>query len=151
MLCDVPPERAYVAAILHDVGQLCFYIIDPVVFQEVYRQSTIDGKLIEREAAAFGVDHARIGGELAEHWELPQDFVSAIRLHHDATAVTSKLQAVINLAESLARALDMPSSPTNRVTQLNAPAVEALGIVWGSEEMLDCFGRCRARFRQTGG
>ena len=149
MLCDVSPEKAYVAAILHDVGQLCFHVMDPVAFQNLYLQSAADGRLIEREIATFGVDHARIGGELAEHWELPEDFVSAIRTHHDTTVITSKLQAVINLAESLARALDIPPSPKNRLTQLNAPAVETLGITWGSAEMLDCFGRCRARFRCT--
>ena len=151
MQCNVSPERAYVAAILHDVGQLCFHIMDPVVFQDVYEQSIVDGKLIEREAEAFGMDHAQIGGKLAEYWELPEDFVSAIRTHHHASAVTSRLQAVINVAESLARALDIPSSTRNRLTQINAPAVETLGITWNSPEMLDCFGRCRARFRQSAG
>lgn len=149
--CGVSPEKAYVAGILHDVGQLCFHIMDPVAFQEVYRQSAIDGRLIEREAETFGVDHARIGGELAEFWELPEDFVSAIRAHHDDSIVTSKLQAVINLAESLSRALDIPPSPKNRLTRLNAHAIAALEINWGSQEMLDCFGRCRARFCQAMG
>jgi putative nucleotidyltransferase with HDIG domain len=146
-LCGVSPEKAYVAGILHDIGQLCFHILDPLAFQNVYRQSATDGKLIEREVAVFGVDHTQIGSALAEHWELPDDFVSAILTHHDDTIVTSKLQAVVNLAESLSRALDIPSSPKNRLTKLNGPAVEALGITWNSEEMLDCFGRCRARFR----
>lgn len=149
LLCGVSPEKAYVAAILHDFGQLCFHIMDPVAFQEVYKMSAVDGRLIEREAQTFGVDHAQIGAELALHWELPEDFVSAIRTHHDACVVTSKLQAVINVAESVARALDIPPSPKNRLTQLNAPAVAALGIIWNSPEMLDFFGRCRAIFRQT--
>jgi putative nucleotidyltransferase with HDIG domain len=149
LLCGVSPEKAYVAAILHDVGQLCFHVMDPVAFQDVYRRSAADGRLIEREVQTFGVDHAQIGGELALHWELPEDFVSAIRTHHDAFVVTSKLQAVINVAESLARGLDIPPSPKNRLTQLNGPAVAALGINWSSAEMLDCFGRCRAIFHQT--
>lgn len=151
VLCDVSPEKAYVAGILHDIGQLCFHIMDAAAFQEVYRLSAIDGRLVEHEAATFGVDHAQIGGKLAEFWELPEDFVSAIRTHHDDSIVTSKLQAVINLAESLTRALDIPSSPKNRLSKLNAPAVAALGITWNSQEMLDCFGRCRARFRQAMG
>lgn len=151
MLCGVSPEKAYVAGILHDVGQLCFHIIDPRAFQEIYRQSAVDGKLLERETKTFGVDHALIGCALAEYWELPADFVSAIREHHDDTVVTSDLQAVINVAESLTRALDIPASPKNRLTRLNEPAVAALGITWNSEEMLDCFGRCRARFRQAMG
>jgi putative nucleotidyltransferase with HDIG domain len=149
MLSGVSPEKAYIAAILHDVGQLCFHVMDASLFQDIYRQAATDGRLIERETEAFGVDHAQIGGALARHWELAEDFVSAIQTHHDDKAVTSKLQAVINLSESLTRALDIPSSPKNRLTKLNAPAVEALGMKWGSLEMQDCFGRCRARYRQA--
>lgn len=150
-ICGVSTEKAYVAGILHDIGQLCFHIMDPVVFQEAYLRSAVDGNLLDREAEAFGVNHAEIGSKLAEHWELPEEFVSAIRTHHDDSIVTSKLQAVINVAESMARAMDIPSSPKNRLTKLNAQAVVALEIAWNSQEMLDCFGRCRARFHQTMG
>ena len=151
LMCGVSAEMAYIVAILHDMGQLCFQLLDTEKFQDVYRRSALDGKLLEREREAFGVDHAEIGAALAQHWELPDEFVSAIRTHHDDTIVTGKLQAVINLAESLTRALDIPASPKNRLTRLNAPAVEALGLQWGSPAMLDCFGRCRARFRHAMG
>jgi putative nucleotidyltransferase with HDIG domain len=149
MLSGVSPEKAYIAAILHDVGQLCFHVMDASLFQDIYRQAATDGRLIERETETFGVDHAQIGGALARHWELSEDFVSAIQTHHDDMTVTSKLQAVINLSESLTRALDIPPSPKNRLTKLNAPAVEALGMKWGSLEIQDCLGRCRARYRQA--
>lgn len=148
-LCGVSAERAYIAGIVHDVGQLCFHILDPLAFQEACRRSAVDGKLLEHEAALFGVDHARIGGELAQQWELPEDFVTAIREHHGGKAVTGKLQALVNIAESLASALDMPPSPKNRLTRLNSEAVVYLGISWDSQEMRDCFGRCRARFGQA--
>jgi putative nucleotidyltransferase with HDIG domain len=149
MLTGVAPEKAYIAAILHDVGQLCFHRLDADAFQEIYRQSAIDGRLLEREASTFGVDHTQIGAALAEYWLLPEDFVSTILTHHDDRIVTSKLQAAINISESLARALDIPASPKNRLTRLNQPAVDALGIVWDSPVMRDFFGRCRARFLQA--
>ena len=149
LLCEVSPEAAYVAAILHDVGQLCFHIKSPVVFQDLYLKSSVDGKLLERETQTFGVDHAQIGAALARHWELSETFVAAIEEHHQVDAISGRLQAVINLAESLARALDIPPSPKNRLTQLNASAVALLGITWNSPELLECFGRCRAIYRQT--
>lgn len=148
-LCGVSTEKAYVAGILHDVGQLCFHIMDAERFQEVYRQSVSDGRLIERETATFGVDHSQIGAALAAHWELPEDFIFSIRDHHEDSVVTSRLQAVINIAESVSRGLDIPASPKNRVTRLNAKAVEELGIDWNSPAMHDCFGRCRARFHYS--
>jgi len=147
-LCGVPTEMAYVAGILHDIGQLCFHILDEQAFREAYEQSSVDGKLLEREVDVFGLDHCRIGALLAEHWNLPQEFVSAILTHHDETTVTSRLQATICLAESLARALDIPPSPKNRVTKINTAALETLGLEWNSPEMLDCFGRCHSRFHQ---
>lgn len=149
MLSGVSPEKAYVVAILHDVGQLCFHLLDPAAFHEVYRQSAVDGRLLERETSTFGVDHAQMGAALAQHWLLPEEFVATILTHHDDHVVTSRLQAVVNLAESLARALDIPPSPKNRLTRLNQHAVDELGIDWRSPGMADLFGRCRARFRQT--
>ncbi len=147
MMTGVSPEMAYIVAILHDMGQLCFHIMDSQKFHEIYRLSSLDGRLLEREVEVFGVDHAVIGSALAKHWELPEEFISAILTHHDDTIVTSKLQAVINLAESLSRALDIPPSPKNWLSKINGPAVEALGIQWDSPAMMDCFGRCRSRFR----
>ncbi len=149
VLCGVSPEKAYIGGILHDVGQLCFHVMDAARFQTIYRQAAADGRLLERETETFGVDHAQIGGALASHWELPEDFVSAIVTHHDHMTVTSKLQAVINLAETIVRGLDIPTSPKNRVTTLNELAAETLAIDWDSQEMQDCFGRCRARYRQA--
>ncbi len=146
-ICGVSTEQAYVAGILHDIGQLCFHIMDAKRFQDVYLKSAKDGRLTDWETAAFGVDHTEIGSALAVHWKLPEEFISSIRNHHNDTAVTSKLQAVINLAESLARALDLPKSPKNRVTRLNLKAVEELGIDWNTPEIIDCFGRCRARYQ----
>ena len=145
--CGVSPEKAYVAGILHDVGQLCFHIMDAQRFHEVYLKSAKYGQLIGLETEAFGVDHTQIGSALAAYWQLPEDFISSILNHHENFSVTSKLQAVVNLAESLTRALDIPPSPKNRVTQLNQNAIEELGIQWDSSEMHDCFGRCRARYQ----
>lgn len=147
-LCGVSTEMAYVAGILHDIGQLCFHILDEQAFKDAYEQSSIDGKLLEREVDIFGLDHCRIGALLAEYWNLPEEFVSAILTHHDEATVTSKLQAIICLAESLARALDIPPSPKNRVTKINTLALETLGLQWASPEMLDCFGRSHARYHQ---
>lgn len=149
LLCGVPPEEAYIAGILHDIGHLCFHVLDAKTFHEAYRRSIMDGRLLEREVEIFGLDHCQIGARLAEHWNLPPAVQSAILTHHDAETVTGKLQATVCLAETLAHALDLPPSPNNRVTKINPLALETLGLQWHSPEMLDCFGRCRALFRQA--
>ncbi len=146
LMCDVSPDEAYIAGILHDVGQLCFHVLNESAFAQAYHLASMDGRLLERESELFGADHCEVGAKLAEFWNLPDIVVSAIRTHHDVTAPQGNLQAVVCLGETLARALDMPPSSKNRVLHINQPAVEMLGITWDNPEMLDCFGRCRARF-----
>jgi putative nucleotidyltransferase with HDIG domain len=149
MLTSVSPEKAYIAAILHDIGQLCFHILDPLAFQEAYDLSGCDGRLLQRERALFGADHSLIGAALATHWQLPDEFALSILDHHKDNVVSGKLPAIINLAESLARALDIPPSAKNRVTGINRSAMDLLGVVWDTPEMRDCFSRCRARYRHA--
>jgi putative nucleotidyltransferase with HDIG domain len=149
MITNVSPEKAYVAAILHDIGQLCFHILDPLAFQEAYKLSGCDGLLLQRESALFGVDHSLIGAALATHWHLPDEFALSILDHHKDNVVAGKLPAIINLAESLARALDIPPSGKNRVTGINRAAMDLLGIEWDTPAMRDCFSRCRARYRHA--
>jgi putative nucleotidyltransferase with HDIG domain len=142
------PDVAYTAGMLHDVGQLCFHIMDESLFEKVYVASIADGKLLEREAEAFGADHCQVGAQLALHWNLPEEIHSAILTHHDDHTVTCSLQASICLAETIARALDIPASPKNRVLRLNSLAVEELGLCWDTPAMTDMFDRCVTRYKQ---
>lgn len=147
-LVDLSPDVAYTAGMLHDVGQLCFHIMDETLFEKVYAASIADGKLLEREAEAFGADHCQVGAQSALYWNLPEEIHSAILTHHDDHTVTCSLQASICLAETLARALDIPTSPKNRVFRLNSLAVEELGLSWDTPAMTDIFDRCVTRYKQ---
>lgn len=149
MLTNICPEMAYIAAILHDVGQLCFHILAPQEFQVAYFESATDDSILERETALFRCDHSQVGAALASHWKLPEEFVSTIRDHHEQHLVSGRLQALINVSESLARALDIPPSPKNRLTRLNRLAIDTLQLDWKDPVVTDCFGRCRARYKQA--
>ncbi|MDR3371992.1 HDOD domain-containing protein [Rhodoferax sp.] len=144
----ISPDVAYTAGMLHDVGQLCFHIMDEALFEEVYTASIVDGKLLEREAEAFGADHCQVGAQLARHWNLPDEIHSAILTHHDDNTFTGSLQASIYLSETMVRALDIPQSPKNRVTRLNRLAIEELGLDWGTPGMTNLFDRCVTRYQQ---
>lgn len=146
---DLSPEDAYIAGILHDIGQLCFHVLDREAYRAVSEQAAVDGRLVEHERAAFGYDHCLIGCLLAEHWHLPEGVLRAIATHHDDDAPENRLQAVVMIAEVLTRALDLPESPNNRVVRVNPLACELLEIDFSSPAMLDCLGRCRARYRHA--
>ncbi len=143
----ISPAEAYVAGILHDVGQLAFFVQNADLYRDIRRQAILGGDLLPREKEAFGLDHCQVGVLLASFWSLPKSIMWALGGHHDNnTTWNNGLQAVINLAESLSRALDLPHSPHGRVTSINQSALEFLHLRWDSTEMADCFGRCRARF-----
>lgn len=147
-LASVSPEDAYVAGILHDIGQLGFLMMNGEGYRPVLEQGSVQGNLLERERALFGIDHGEAGAKLASFWELPAEIVQAIAEHHqDHSDTPTRLSALLNLAETLTRGLDLPPSLKNRVTVANAWALEWLGLRWGMPEMRDCFGRAVARFR----
>ena len=105
------------------------------------------GDLLVLERERYGLDHAQIGLLLATHWQLPVVIRPAIAGHHErGWHWQGKLQAVMILAETLARALDLPPSPENRVLRVNSAALDYLGLSWDRPEMQDLFERSRARF-----
>ena len=140
-------DLAYIAGMLHDVGQLGLNMLDERAFEKVYMDSIADGRLLLREAEVFGVDHCAVGAQLARYWNLPEEIYSAILNHHDEETVTCPLQAAICLSETIVRALDLPASPNNRVTLINQHAVTELGLDWSDPDMADVFDRCVTRFR----
>jgi len=147
----VSADEAYIAGILHDIGQLAYFVVDAEAHRRIRQQAIGDGKLLALEAAAFGLDHCALGVLLGSHWQLPPVILQAIQGHHDTGGEwTNKLQAVVNLAETLTRAFDIPMSPHNRVLSLNAAALDYLGLNWAMPEMADLIGRCRARFAYAG-
>jgi putative nucleotidyltransferase with HDIG domain len=99
------PEEAYVSGLLHDIGKL---LLDQVVlnnyneivdFVQKYQM-----QLWQVEEKLIGIDHARVGGLIAEHWNFPVPLVDAIRFHHAPSfaRINQKLPAIVNLANSFA-------------------------------------------------
>ena len=98
----VQPDEAYVGGLLHDIGKV---VLDQYMQEEFGRAMELaPAEAIafdEAERRVFGVDHAAIGGALADHWELPPMLVDAIRCHHrpaDAK-VAPALTAAIHVAD----------------------------------------------------
>lgn len=74
-------EEAYFAGLLCDIGKL--------IFEKLLRETNIHEyqwkhrSFLELERAAFGMDHARLGSEIARLWQLPENLVNAIAYHHE--------------------------------------------------------------------
>lgn len=97
------PEQAYVAGLLHDIGKL---LLDQAVFSNYARLADYvqqyKVQLWQVEEKLIGIDHAKVGGLIAEHWNFPVVLVDAIRFHHvpSFARINQRLPAIVNLANS---------------------------------------------------
>lgn len=73
----------FTAALLHDFGKI---VLDQYVDGDIDNLIELTQKqgfsLIEAERQVFGIDHAELGGIIAEEWNFPNMLVQSIRNHH---------------------------------------------------------------------
>lgn len=80
---ELPPD-VFTAAILHDVGKLVMSrFLDAESLAFIRRAQEVDHlPRLDAEALILGVDHAELGGLVAQHWSLPPRVVRGIIHHH---------------------------------------------------------------------
>jgi HD-like signal output (HDOD) protein len=103
----IEPERAYLAGLLHDLGEL----VNMTSFQEEFRAATQLARseqipLHQAEHAALGFTHCDTGKILAEHWRLPEDITEVVEYHHDVqqAKLHPVLVALVSLSDRLCQA-----------------------------------------------
>lgn len=90
---DSEDEGVFAAGLLHDIGRFIldqYYAADYDTAIEAMDRERIP--LCEAEQRALGVDHAELGGLLAERWGLPEPIVAGIAGHHDPEVVLPTLR-----------------------------------------------------------
>ena len=86
------PAQYYVAGLFHDIGYLRVLQEKPAVLRAVIEQWTArPGDRLEIEAEVFGMDHCRLGAELAAQLQLPAWLREAIERHHCPTPDSDRI------------------------------------------------------------
>jgi len=135
---EVPPEL-FTAGLLADVGKLVlgeFLAADGGAIRALAFEQGVP--FDEAERRVLGLDHAEVGGQLLELWNLPEPIVDAVRHHHlpDQVGPGRGLVEPLHVADALCMMIGIgcgcdglhyrcsPGCEANRVLQ--ADAVEEL-------------------------
>jgi HD-like signal output (HDOD) protein len=112
-------DSAFLCGLLHNIGQLLFYLRLPELARQVellsQSQIHIDRlTLINIEQQIIGFDHYHAGAELCRLWKLPEVFIESICLHaySDYIGPYSDIAAIIRLADNFS-SLEHPYDALN--------------------------------------
>jgi putative nucleotidyltransferase with HDIG domain len=82
-LCRQKDGELFTAALLHDVGKVVLGEYIDRSFEKIERLVQKEGyAFLAAEKEVFGIDHAELGGKIAEKWNFPPKHVEVIAYHH---------------------------------------------------------------------
>ncbi len=126
-------ETAFVAGLLHDIGQLVLFSRVPNPAREALLMSVdsvddLDLHLCERRV--FGFDHAAVGAALAKNWALPIALAECIQFHHEPERAQAHFSdvAIVHVANSLAVLAEIGSTDFRDASPISEVALRALAL-----------------------
>lgn len=98
-------DLTFLAGMMHDVGYSVLAHLDIERSDELQTRMVTepDHLSLSIEHEVVDVSHDELGAELARHWNLPEEIVSAIRFHHEVqkSDPAHPLARIVNMAEKL--------------------------------------------------
>lgn len=98
-------EEAFIAGLLHNVGQVALYLHDPAAYESLVADVVRDGKRFsELELARYGATHKEVGSEVLSQWNFPEVFPDCSKEHGNANITSSwkKVVLVVSVAAFIA-------------------------------------------------
>jgi len=124
-------ERFFVVGLLHDVGRLVLFLVEPDSAREAIERTREKGELLhEAERAVLGFDHTHVGAALMAQWNFPAVFGEVLGYHH-SPAMASHFPvetAAVHVSDVIANGLRIGSSGQHLVPSLDEGAFSQLGI-----------------------
>ncbi|MBQ0931402.1 HDOD domain-containing protein [Ideonella sp. 4Y16] len=79
---DLDPSEAFLAGLLHDIGELMLVVLVPEIVADVERRVAEGESARAVERQLLGTDHVEVGSAVARRWNFPPAIVEAIADHH---------------------------------------------------------------------
>src|SRR6056297_3715819 len=121
-------DDTYVGGILHDIGKIIFSEVHPHLLEKI--SGFCEERGIHRELfedLSTGLNHAEIGGRIAEKWNFPPTLIQAIRYHHEPLDCDPTMKDVVYTVY-LANALVNLEDGEITYEQLNQDVLKNYGI-----------------------
>jgi HD-like signal output (HDOD) protein len=124
-------DNAYVAGLMHRLGQLMIHIAFPRMAEEIARDC--HGLSVSERAAVehlkLHTNHCEVGAELAARWNFPDDVALAMQYycqpHHDSA---TRLARLTNVAAQIAMEIDEDVKPEDIAEHLNRSITDLCGL-----------------------
>ena len=126
-----PPDLAYTAGLLHDIGKVVLDQYMDVALPHFYRRIQADDTdLIQAEREVLGVTHPDAGRRLAMHWSFPEILAEAIQHHHqpEQASIGPELTHLVYLADVIMSRFMVGLELERMDTHTFAARLERLGI-----------------------
>lgn len=138
------PEGAFVAGLLHDIGQLLIVRSIPEEYDRVQQLSAASGRSpVECEQEILGFTHAELSARALAIWNLAEPTQTAVRYHHspelDPTPVKPgevPLSAVLDAANRYTNSIGISTLPHESSEPGETTPLEALGLDAAIQEKL---------------
>lgn len=99
------PELAFLAGLMQDVGMVVLYRVFGEEYIKLIKEAAGDHRrLAELEEKQLHLDHATVGAQLAERWQLPEMLVQVLQFHHDSQAIDEQWRPLTRIVELSAMA-----------------------------------------------
>jgi len=80
---QVSADEAFLAGLFHDLGKIIMNLREKEKFQQVIERCYNEMLMFEEvEMTIFPYTHAELGAYVLEKWNLPEDLITAVMLHH---------------------------------------------------------------------
>ncbi|MFZ6742155.1 HDOD domain-containing protein [Undibacterium sp. JH2W] len=123
-------DVAFTAGLLHDIGALVLATCYSEAYERVLTQrQEQQSSQYETEKQILGIDHTVVGETLATQWNFSEVMIKAIAGHHHPEKPgLGFLATIIHVADGIAHALGVTTTPDLAPPEITGQSWESLGL-----------------------
>lgn len=132
------PAETFTAALLHDIGKLLMsrFLSAEVLYYIQSAQDLDHLPPLDAESQILTVNHAELGGLIAQHWNLPDGIVQGITHHHHPEMGTEPICDFVCLANLVAKYVEAKVEKKEFKLTIPPDLMERVGL---THEILDSY------------